>query len=111
MSQSLTDDLYEQVEQLERSVRRWRLVALAAMVGLFLALLLAGTSLGLWFADPRHRNDHWIDVQTQLNLERSQHEAERQQMHTQMEQLERELSATKRTLEEAKKDAAAPKAP
>jgi hypothetical protein len=111
MSQTLTDDLFEQVEQLERSSRRWRLVALIALVGFVMALFFSVVLLGIWFTiHPQHR-DEFIDMQMQFNMERAEHAAQQQEMQLRLQNVEADLKETQRALEEARKKAVPEKAP
>ena len=112
MSQSLTDDLFEQVEQLERSSRRWRLVALVALVGFVMTLLFAGTLLGVWFTvHPERQDELFIDMQMQFNMERAEQAARQQEMQLRLQNVEGELKEAQRALEEAKKKGVPNKAP
>lgn len=111
MSQSLTDDLFEQVEQLERSSRRWRLVALVSLVGFVMTLLFAGTLLGVWLTVHPNRADEVFEMHMQFNAERAQHAAQQQEMQVKLQQVEGELKEAQRALEQANKKRVPAKAP
>lgn len=114
MSAPLTDDLFEQIEQLERTNRRWRWLALTGLAGTLVLSLLSCASLGTWFMTRqayRYPEEYYEMRMHQSDAEHVQFQVQLQRAREELEEAKKEATNAKRELEELRKKVGQDKAP
>lgn len=111
MPESATDDLYEQIDRLERSNRFWRLLALLSSVAALLLLLLIGALVvQLFLSDPGGRyRDELYQVQQMNIVEQQQREQDYERrlldLTTELNETRQQKDELQRALNDAKRPA------
>lgn len=94
------DDVFEQIDRLERVHRRWRWLALTALLGLLVLMPLTCTSIGFWlysrsYWEPRHEFEIRRDAQREYEMRLRQERLRREALERELEDLRKKLPPDK----------------